>query len=60
MADVRRQQRQARRAILQDIAMEFSLHSVLDTWMDAIRAFYTSSMDALLLGHVLIQKSGIQ
>lgn len=46
--------------ILQDIAMEFSLHAVLDTWMDAIRAFYTSSMDALLLGHVLIQKSGIQ
>ena len=46
--------------ILQDIAMEFSLDAVLDTWMDAIRAFYTSSMDALLLGHVLIQKSGIQ
>ena len=40
--------------------MEFSLDAVLDTWMDAIRAFYTSSMDALLLGHVLIQKSGIQ
>ena len=46
--------------ILQDIAIEFSLDAVLDTWMDAIRAFYTSSMDALLLGHVLIQKSGIQ
>ena len=46
--------------ILQDIAMESRLDAVLDTWMDAIRAFHTSSMDASFLGHVLIQKSGIQ
>ena len=46
--------------IIQDSVMKYTLDAVLDTWMDGIRAFYTSSMDALLLGRFLIQKSELR
>ena len=43
--------------IIRDIAVKFSLDGILETPIDAIRAFYTSPMDALLLGNFLIKKS---
>src|ERR1700682_413776 len=44
-------------AIIRDVAVKFSLDGILDAPIDAIRAFYTSPMDALLLGNFLIKKS---
>ena len=38
-------------------SMSVVLWGILDTVIEAIRLFYTSSMDALLLGNCLIQKS---
>ena len=46
--------------VIQDSVMKYTLDAVLDTWMDGIRAFYTSSMDALLLGRFLIQKAELR
>lgn len=43
--------------IICDVSLKFSLDGILDTPIDAIRAFYTSPMDALLLGNFLIKKS---
>jgi hypothetical protein len=37
--------------------VKFRLDGILGALIDAIRAFYTSSMDALLLGSFLIKKS---
>ena len=44
-------------AIIRDVAVKFSLDGILDAPIDAIRAFYTSPMDALLLGNFLMKKS---
>jgi hypothetical protein len=44
-------------AIIRDVPVKFSLDGILDAPIDAIRAFYTSPMDALLLGNFLIKKS---
>jgi len=44
-------------AIIRDAAVKFSLDGILDGPIDAIRAFYTSPLDALLLGNFLIKKS---
>ena len=44
-------------AIIRDVGVKFSLDGILDGVIDAIRAFYTSPMDALLLGNFLIKKS---
>lgn len=43
--------------ITRDVALKFSLDGIFDAPIDAIRAFYTSPMDALLLGNFLIKKS---
>jgi predicted NodU family carbamoyl transferase len=43
--------------IIQDVGLKFSLDGILDAPIDAIRAFYTSPVDALLLGNLLIKKS---
>lgn len=43
--------------IISDVSLKFSLDGILDAPIDAIRAFYTSPMDALLLGNFLIKKS---
>lgn len=43
--------------IIWDVSLKFSLDGILDAPIDAIRAFYTSPMDALLLGNFLIKKS---
>ena len=43
--------------IIRGVGLKFSLDGILDTPMDAIRAFYTSPVDALLLGNFLIRKS---
>ncbi|HWO34865.1 MAG TPA: hypothetical protein VNO32_39235 [Candidatus Acidoferrum sp.] len=37
--------------------MKFNLGGIFDAAIDAIRIFYTSPTDALLLGSFLIQKS---
>ena len=44
-------------AIIRDVVAKFSLDGILDAPIDASRAFYTSPMDALLLGNFLIKKS---
>lgn len=44
-------------AIIRDVPVKFSLDGILATSIDGIRAFYTSPMDALLLGNFLIKKS---
>jgi hypothetical protein len=44
-------------AIIRDVAVKFSLDGILDGPIDAIRAFYTSPLDALLFGNFLIKKS---
>jgi predicted NodU family carbamoyl transferase len=43
--------------IIPGVGLKFSLDGILDTPIDAIRAFYTSPVDALLLGNFLIRKS---
>ena len=43
--------------IIRGVGLKFSLEGILDTPIDAIRAFYTSPVDALLLGNFLIKKS---
>lgn len=43
--------------IVQDVGLKFNLDGILDAPIDAIRAFYTSPVDALLLGNFLIKKS---
>jgi carbamoyltransferase len=43
--------------IIRGVGLKFSLDGILDTPSDAIRAFYTSPVDALLLGNFLIRKS---
>jgi carbamoyltransferase len=43
--------------IIRGVGLKFSLDGILDTPIDAIRAFYTSPVDALLLGNFLIRKS---
>jgi transposase len=43
--------------IIRDAVVKFSLDAILERSIDAIRAFYTSPIDALLLGKFLIQKS---
>jgi hypothetical protein len=46
-------------SIVGGVPMRFSLEAILDGPVDAIRIFFTSSMDVLLLGNCLIQKSEI-
>ena len=46
--------------IIQDGVMKYTLDAVLDTCIHGIRAFYTSSIDALLLGKFLILKSELR
>jgi hypothetical protein len=43
--------------ISQDLAMMFSLEAILSSSTEAIRIFYTSGMDALLLGNWLVEKT---
>jgi hypothetical protein len=43
--------------ITESVGLKFSLDGILDAPIDAIRLFYTSPMDALLLGNLLIRKS---
>ena len=45
-------------SIVRGARMKFSLEGILDGPIDAIRAFYTSPMDAILMGNFLIKKSG--
>jgi hypothetical protein len=48
---------QTNEPILQRVAMKFNLNGISDAAINAIRIFYTSPIDALLLGSVLIRKS---
>lgn len=43
--------------IIQDSTLEFRLDAILDAPINAIRMFFTSPMDALLIGNCLLQKS---
>lgn len=43
--------------ITQGVGLKFSLDGILDAPIDAVRTFYTSPVDALLLGNLLIKKS---
>src|SRR5205814_874378 len=43
--------------IIRGVSLRFSLEGILDGPIDAIRAFYTSPMDAMLLGNLLLKKS---
>jgi hypothetical protein len=45
--------------IAQSVGLKFSLDAILDAPIDAVRIFYTSPLDALLLGNLLIKKSEI-
>jgi hypothetical protein len=45
--------------ITQDVGLKFSLDGIFDAPIDAVRIFYTSPLDALLLGNLLIKKSEI-
>lgn len=44
-------------SIIEGVSLRFSLDGILDSPIDAIRAFYTSPVDALLMGNLLIRKS---
>jgi hypothetical protein len=43
--------------ITQDVGLKFNLDGILEAPIDAVRTFYTSPVDALLLGNLLIKKS---
>ena len=47
----------AEEAVIREVPLKFALEGIFEQAIDAIRAFYTSPIDSLLLGTFLVQKT---